>query len=472
MRIRIGTILLMASLALASCGMFGDFPEAPPATGVTIDKTSLLLAAGTDVRLDERPIPGDAYYDTCVWSSSNPAVATVDNYGMVHGVSDGSAVITVTIGCDGAEYSAQCAVTVVTVRAQGEVSSPMPLVMNSDFLFKLETSAAAYGYYVFSIPTAGAYALDLRSSTPYQYALFSDAGFSVPAVDSDGMGVSGVTERGFLANLATPGTYYLRLRSDKVSTVVLAYGTICDSGYFSTRLVSTGLATEPVSLTLGTAFSARIGVTSYDSACYFTFDTADSSDDYLVTVNDLSPYGRYYLYSDANLSEVVQSGVVGGDCSIPFLLARGARYYLKITEDAYVEKPSVFTLLVGPSPVPAIVELLPDGTWKKRQVDSDAVSVWYRVPARSGVGYQVYLDNAHEGSDQMDSSCSISAYRADRLTPYFLNVDKAYSSPKSLVVSPGETEFYLRVLQDEPSSEGSFAVRVVTDTSSLGLTIQ
>lgn len=77
-----------------------------PATGITLSAASLSFAAGTSQALTASVEPSDST-DTVVWSSSNPAVATVSN-GVVTPVSNGDCIITATAG----SVSASCAVNV------------------------------------------------------------------------------------------------------------------------------------------------------------------------------------------------------------------------------------------------------------------------------------------------------------------------------------------------------------------------
>lgn len=77
-----------------------------PATGITLSDASLSFTTGTSQALIATVEPSDST-DTVVWSSSNPAVATVSN-GVVTPVSNGDCVITATAG----SVSASCAVNV------------------------------------------------------------------------------------------------------------------------------------------------------------------------------------------------------------------------------------------------------------------------------------------------------------------------------------------------------------------------
>ena len=79
-------------------------------TGVRLDKTTLNLNVGASSTLKANVLPGTAPNKNVTWSSSNTAVATVSNTGVVKGVSDGTATITVKTVSGG--KTATCKVTV------------------------------------------------------------------------------------------------------------------------------------------------------------------------------------------------------------------------------------------------------------------------------------------------------------------------------------------------------------------------
>ena len=94
-------------------------PAYIPATGVTLDQTTLNLVSNDDAQktaqLRATVTPDNATDKSVTWSSENPAVATVDNEGKVTAVSAGTAIIRVTAK-DG--KTAACQVT-VTTNAEG-----------------------------------------------------------------------------------------------------------------------------------------------------------------------------------------------------------------------------------------------------------------------------------------------------------------------------------------------------------------
>ncbi|MDR2125329.1 MAG: Ig-like domain-containing protein [Prevotellaceae bacterium] len=106
-------ILILAALAgmmlmTASCSK--DEPHIM-ATGITLDKTELTLAAGEKLTLVATVTPADATNKNVEWSSSNIYIATVNaQTGEVTAVADGTTVITATTQDGG--YTATCAVRV------------------------------------------------------------------------------------------------------------------------------------------------------------------------------------------------------------------------------------------------------------------------------------------------------------------------------------------------------------------------
>lgn len=102
--------------------------QAPPVhvTGVTLNQTTAQLYSNhgaSTVQLTEDVKPADAADKTVTWSSSNAAVATVDEQGLVTVHAAGTAVITVTTKDGG--FTAACTVT-VSVYSDSSPSDPDP----------------------------------------------------------------------------------------------------------------------------------------------------------------------------------------------------------------------------------------------------------------------------------------------------------------------------------------------------------
>ena len=98
------------SLIIAGVRTFAAFPAIHP-TGVTLNKTELSLTVGSSEQLTATVAPAEADNKSVTWTSSNPAVATVDASGNVTAVGTGTATITVTTADGG--RTATCIITVI-----------------------------------------------------------------------------------------------------------------------------------------------------------------------------------------------------------------------------------------------------------------------------------------------------------------------------------------------------------------------
>ena len=96
----------------------GAVSDPVAATGVSLDETALTLTVGDEQLLTATVAPSNATNKNVSWSTSNGAVATVEN-GTVTAVGDGAATITVTT--EDGEFTATCAVTVKKAPANTEV---------------------------------------------------------------------------------------------------------------------------------------------------------------------------------------------------------------------------------------------------------------------------------------------------------------------------------------------------------------
>ena len=87
-------------------------PATVPATGISLNQTSATLTTqGQTLQLTATVTPDNATDKSVTWTSSNTAVATVSNTGLVTAVANGSATITATTA-DGSRLTATCTVTV------------------------------------------------------------------------------------------------------------------------------------------------------------------------------------------------------------------------------------------------------------------------------------------------------------------------------------------------------------------------
>ena len=110
-----------SNITLAAPSVTGGWKDASTVsvTGVTLNKTMLVLYTGDSETLKATVAPANATFKYVTWTSSNPAVATVDANGKVTAKSLGMADITVTTKDGG--YTATCRVGVQR-RPAGDVS--------------------------------------------------------------------------------------------------------------------------------------------------------------------------------------------------------------------------------------------------------------------------------------------------------------------------------------------------------------
>lgn len=85
-----------------------------PATAIALDKTAETVKAGDKLQLMATLTPSYATIQDVVWSTSDSAIAIVDQMGLVQAIGAGEATITVTT-TDGTNLTATCALTVEPV---------------------------------------------------------------------------------------------------------------------------------------------------------------------------------------------------------------------------------------------------------------------------------------------------------------------------------------------------------------------
>lgn len=112
-------------------GNFAAIAEVVPirvqnvATDVEIYPASVTLAEGKSVSLTAVPVPDGTILKGLVWSSSDPKTASVDRFGTVTGLKEGTAVITVS---NAAGLEAKCTVTVKGSQVEPGVDTEAPTV--------------------------------------------------------------------------------------------------------------------------------------------------------------------------------------------------------------------------------------------------------------------------------------------------------------------------------------------------------
>ena len=88
-------------------------PPTVLATSIELDQSAVSLGEGMTLQLNATVQPEDATDKSLTWTSSNEAIATVDNNGLVTAIAPGTATITAATN-DGSNLTASCSVTVET----------------------------------------------------------------------------------------------------------------------------------------------------------------------------------------------------------------------------------------------------------------------------------------------------------------------------------------------------------------------
>ena len=115
-----------------------------PVADVSLDKTTLLLAVGKSETLTATVMPLGATNKRLSWTTSNAAVATVDD-GVVAAIATGEATITAT-STDGSNLSATCKVTVVA-NHDAAIAELQSLVDRAQALYDNSTEGENIGQY-------------------------------------------------------------------------------------------------------------------------------------------------------------------------------------------------------------------------------------------------------------------------------------------------------------------------------------
>lgn len=111
-------------------------------TGISVSPTSRTLTEGDSYTLTLSVFPYNASNKNVTWSSNNTTVATVDSYGTVKAVKEGSA--TITAKSEDGGFTATCQITVVkaTVAVTGVSVSPTTLTMTAGDTYKLTATVS------------------------------------------------------------------------------------------------------------------------------------------------------------------------------------------------------------------------------------------------------------------------------------------------------------------------------------------
>lgn len=137
-------LVVLAVLAIVFAGCKKD--EKTEYTKLAFKQTEIKIAEGQSTKINVLYEPTTLDAPTCTWSTSNAAVATVDN-GTVTGVTPGEANITATLG----DLTAVCKVTVTTIYGAYEIEDysvflqdSIPWIEGTDTTFNLSWAGGSF----------------------------------------------------------------------------------------------------------------------------------------------------------------------------------------------------------------------------------------------------------------------------------------------------------------------------------------
>lgn len=110
-------LTVMAALILAGCEPKNTDPVPVPVESVTLNEPEITLLVGEDFQLTAEVLPENADNKTIVWESSDTAIATVDENGLVTAIAAGNAIVTATVD----DKNATCTVVVNEPAPDGNI---------------------------------------------------------------------------------------------------------------------------------------------------------------------------------------------------------------------------------------------------------------------------------------------------------------------------------------------------------------
>jgi clostripain len=103
-------------------------------------------------------------------------------------------------------------------------------------------------------------------------------------------------------------------------------------------------------------------------------------------------------------------------------------------------------------------QLATEDTYISATLDATGEIDWFYFNATAGNSYKIWWDDSYQGSGTYTCDIKVSAYREDKITSYFTNINSAYSNPKIITASATE-KVYIKVEGYYSSSKGTYAVK-------------
>lgn len=204
-------------------------------------------------------------------------------------------------------------------------------------------------------------------------------------------------------------------------------------------------------LDLGVTKSGSIGYHGYDSVSYYQVTTG-SGIDYSLSLNNLTASGDYayaniYIYTNAAFSSQLGSSSyvsTSSPCTSSLALAPSTTYYLAVKNDSPSTANASYSLTFSAAATPSPITLSSDGTLLSGTNSSSSSAVWYVATVEPNASYTLKVFDRQYSSTSYTAFTSVSAYKADRYTGYFLNYSGLYSG-HAITVPSGESTLYICV---------------------------
>ena len=305
-----------------------------PVTGVHLDKTAVTLNTTDTYTLVATVDPIDASNKSVTWNSSDAAIATVDDNGVVTGIKAGTATITVTT-VDG-DFAATCAVTVlqpVTGISLDKTSVTLNTTETYTLVATVDPVDASNKSVTWNSSDAAIATVDdngvvtgIKAGTATITVTTVDGDFAATCAVTVLQPVTGISLDKTSVTLNTTETYTLVATVDPVdasnksvtwSSSDAAIATVDDKG------VLTGIKVGTATITVTTVdgdFTATCAVTVLQPVTGVSLDktsvTLNTTDTYTLIVNvdpiDASNKSVTWSSSDAAIATVDEKGVVTG----------------------------------------------------------------------------------------------------------------------------------------------------------------
>ena len=172
-------------------GLFSNIKKIETtAISISLDKSSLTLDKGATEAIKASITPSNTTLSFLYWTSDNPIVATVDQYGKITAISAGTANITV-MALDGSNVSASCNVTVNAVEtqivlSQTEASLPVNDIMTLTYTITNSSNKTA----TWSTSNANVAYVKTNSDGSATIVGVADGVATITATANDGSGAS------------------------------------------------------------------------------------------------------------------------------------------------------------------------------------------------------------------------------------------------------------------------------------------